>query len=467
MTAARARILLVDPDIDALASLATALRQRGFGVVLANGPKMACERAMVARFDLMVLASDLVDPETNRESLTAALASAMGATLPPCVFVVKDREAAWGDDTVVRGDVDAIAARALALSMPVSRESTEPPSSYNVGSIASAPLLDVVRRLHEERKTGTLSITTGLGAGELRLSRGELVDAVYLGLEGRKALLRVLAEEEGTFVFTTSTPIVMRRLTMPTRDLLGEADREIQRGEELRKSLRLDEAHPPLTIVVQDGEDRGLSELATSLAVRMRAPFTLPRILDESAEPDVEILEALVLLDHAGRLVRVENAPEKHSVGGDDANRMRALAAAARADGFSGPGRLVFAASSSRLVLFAFAALGLEEAAPPAYPPPGVPAPYEIATLRFADGVAIELVALPLVPAYSPTWPLVLAGAKVVVRLDDAASELLEELCLAQELKIVEAQALVGQLDEANVEHVRYLVRCALEATEG
>ena len=208
------RILLVDPYVDSLAALGTALRDHGFHVVLANSATMACERAGNGRFDFLVLADELVDPEIAAEPLLDALSRVM-TTVPPHVVLVRDLEANWSENALLRGDVEGVVSRALAVA-PASRPvpSVATPSS-RVGALGDTPLLEIVRGFHGERETGTLSITTGAGAGELRLSRGELVDAVYLGLEGRKALLRMLIEGEGSFVFTTSTPIVMRRLTTP------------------------------------------------------------------------------------------------------------------------------------------------------------------------------------------------------------------------------------------------------------
>src|SRR5262249_27974997 len=139
----------------------------------------------------------------------------------------------------------------------------------------------------------------------------------------------------------------------------------------------------------------------------------------------------------------------------------------ASAPGFAGAARVVFAGTPSRLAVFAHAALCLQDAIAAADPAPNVPVPYPIATVRLGADVALERVGLPLAPAYAPLWPMALAGSAIVVRLDDAAGAALTEACGVAELPILDAQMLVGALEEASVAQVASLVRAALEATQG
>ncbi len=87
--AAPPRVLLVDPDIDELASLAADLRERGVQVALANGTSMACERAKTARVDVIVAANELAQGGVEGLSLLDALAIELGQ-LPPVLLLVRD-----------------------------------------------------------------------------------------------------------------------------------------------------------------------------------------------------------------------------------------------------------------------------------------------------------------------------------------------------------------------------------------
>ncbi len=454
------RILLVDADVDQLASLGAALRARGFTVVLANGAAMASQRLASASFDVMLVAAALLDRRTDGLTILDALAARV-SKLPPHVLLVSHPTDSASSLFVYRGDIDQIAARVLFIASTGGGEPDSVPLSEQVGSLAQAPLLDVVEWLFGSKSTGLLRVTTSRGAGELRLSGGELVDAVYVRLEGHKALLRLLAETEGDYVFTPGAPAAMRRITTATAEILQEAAKHLEDIKRLRTSLGAGAA----IVATESGDSVELSALARSLLSRLRTPSTLDELLDTSPEPDVSLLEALAELDAAGRLKRVEEAARRQPfVPTEQLDTVRALAARARAHGFTGPARVVVAAAATRVSVFAHAALRLQEAVPPAQPTPTVPLPHEIATLRISDGVEVEILSLPLVPAYSPLWHMALAGAAAVIRLDDAAAELLRDACEAADLPLLDAHALVSKLDETDAAQVGTLLRAALEA---
>jgi hypothetical protein len=458
-----ARILLVDPNVDELSSIATALRARGFSVVLANSSAMAEERALGARFDVLLVAEELMAAEgrPSLDSLATAIAAAGSH-----VVLVSDPDLGREDGYAVRTDVDAIAASALrAPSVPP--DGAAAPPSIQVGSLAQTPLLELVESLFVTRRTGTLGVTTPKGAGELRFAGGELVDAVYLRLDGLKALLRLLGESEGAFVFTPGAPMAVRRITLAAGDLVRLAARQLEETQRLRIALGADDTSAGALVAVESVDPIALSPLARTLLSRLRSPSTLDELLDTASEPDAELLAALAELDAAGRLRRIGTesrrlpfAPAEH------VERVRALAARAQAGGFLGPARVVFAGTATRLGVLTHTALRLQEAVAPAQPSPALPVPHEIATLRLSDGAAVELFALPLVPAYSPLWAMALAGAAVLVRLDDAAAELLLDASATADMPIVDAESLVEWLDESDVGEVGSLVRAALEKCE-
>jgi hypothetical protein len=66
-------------------------------------------------------------------------------------------------------------------------------------------------------------------------------------------------------------------------------------------------------------------------------------------------------------------------------------------------------------------------------------APYPLARLSFAPDVTLDVVALPLVAAYAPLWPLYIAGAHAVIVLDEAARQPLDAVCDERGIVRVEA----------------------------
>jgi hypothetical protein len=87
-----------------------------------------------------------------------------------------------------------------------------------------------------------------------------------------------------------------------------------------------------------------------------------------------------------------------------------------------------------------------------------------LSTIRLGDGVSLDIVALPLVPAYAPLWPMALAGAAVVVRLDEAAAAPLAEACTSVALPVLDARSIFGALDESSAVQIASLIKTALDA---
>ena len=471
------RVLLVDPDVDALALMAASLRQRGLNVSLANGTLMACERCKTASFDAIIASSELADTTSETLGLLDALAVETGR-VPPFLLLVDGLSLVPRKEHVLRADLDEIFARLLAIEPSVVAIPTPPPPngtsslppSALTGVLARTPLRELIFALAAEKKTGALSVTTASGAGEIRLQDGEIVDAVYMRLEGRKALCRLLGEADGTFTFFTGRAVVMRRITTPHAELMKECEdhvRDVRRlraalGDMATKALFATEA--PANAAPHSG---ALSPLARVVLTRLRAPATIDELLDDVPASDTDLLRATMELDRAGRIKLLMHSSQRVSLASsEELHAMRALAARARAPGFEGPARLVFAGTPGRLAVFAHTALCLADTVP-ADAAPSVPVPHTIATVKLGDDMSVDLVALPLVPAYAPLWPMALAGAAVVVRLDDAAQVALDDACSAAEVKLAESSLLVGSLDEGNAVHVASLVRAALESAAG
>jgi hypothetical protein len=211
-----------------------------------------------------------------------------------------------------------------------------------------------------------------------------------------------------------------------------------------------------------------LSDLARAVLSRLRTPATIDEVLEEMSAPDADILLAIAELDAAGRVKRLSRESQRVPlVNVEGLPAVRAHAARARVAGFEGAARVVFAGTPGRLAVIAHSALSLADAVPPADAAPSVPVPHLMASVGLGDDVSVDLVALPLVPAYGPLWTMALAGSAIVVRLDDAAAQALDEACAAAEVPIVDAAVMVPSFDEGNAALVASAVRQALEGAAG
>jgi CheY-like chemotaxis protein len=453
------RVLLVDKDVDALAALAAKLRERGIRVSLANGTQMACERAKAGGYDVVLAARALAEPATGMGVIDAL--SIELPDVPP--LLVLDEDGRPSHEThVARGDIDRIVARIGELARPNER-GTRPSIVPSAHALEHAPLADLLVVLSTERRSGTLTVTTAKGSGEVRLVEGEIADAVYVRLEGLKAITRMLGERDGTATFTPGAPAIMRRIHGTTRELVAEATKLVERAMSLRASAG--ELATSTLLATEGSLPEGLGEVDQHVMARLRVPATLDELLDELPHADALILESVVALDGRERIKRIAHASSRVQLcGPDQLHLVRAAASRARSPGFSGPARLVFAATPSRLAVFGHTVLALADAFPSQEAAPTVPVPYLLATIRLGDGVDLDVMALPLVPAYAPLWPMALAGAAVVVRLDEAAARSLEEACTSVSVPVLDARAIFGSLEESSAVQVASLIKTALEA---
>jgi CheY-like chemotaxis protein len=456
------RVLLVDHDVDALAELAGVLREHGVKVSLANGSQMACERAKTGAYDVVIATHEVAEPVDGTLGVIDALSVEL-SQVPPLLVLV-DAGNDTSDTRIVRKDVDRIIERIGEVAKTTSEPPRHPSFAPSSHSLEQARLADLLVVLATEKRSGTLTVSTSKGSGEVRLVDGDVADAVYVRLEGLKAITRMISEREGTATFAPGSPAIMRRIHVPTRTLVDEARVLADRANELRQKAG---TLPNGTLIAADGSSAD-TPIDQHVLTRLRVPAMLDELLDELPHSDADILDAAIRLDAKGRIKQLGHASERVQLcGADQLHLVRASAARAKTAGFGGPARLVFAATAARLAVLGHTVLSLADALPPADPTPPLPVPHSLSTIRLGDGVELDVVALPLVPAYAPLWPMALAGAAVAVRLDEGATQPLEEACGSVAVSILDARAVFGAVDETSPVQIASLIRTALEADTG
>lgn len=447
------RVLLVGRDLEALGTLAERLRTSGMRVALASGAQMACERAKTGDYDVIVATSAVAAPEDGAIGLSDALSVELGEAPP---MIVLDASSADPDDVAQRID-------ALSRTGARRKGASLAPTAHALDGVALGDLLLV---LAMERRSGTVTVSTPQGAGEVRLVEGDIADAVYVRLEGLKAITRMLGEREGTATFTPGAPAIMRRLHQPTRAIVQETRALSRRFEALRESAG--ELVSGTLLTVDGGPTEGLSELDLLVLARLRVPATIDELLDELPHADAAALESAMRLQKLGRIKRIGDATSRVQLcGADQLHLVRASASRARVSGFGGPARVVFAATPARLAVFGHTVLALADAYPSQEASPSAPMPYTVGAIRLGEGVELEIVGLPLVPVYAPLWQLALAGSAIVVRLDDGARQQLEEAAATVGVAALDARAIFGVVDETSPVQVASLIKMALDAHAG
>lgn len=463
------RVLLVDSDVDALGALASQLRAMGLGVANANSTESALEQAYQSRPDV-VLAARQVDRGGNVRA--AFKEKAEFADIPVLFLVDKLGARELEPDEVMRVDVDQIVSRISEVSRRVSR----PPLPADIrGDLEQVPLVDMLQLLAMNRRTGTLSLTTARGPGDVKLVEGQIVDASFSRRTGERALYRLLAERRGRFAFSPGQPSSARRIEASTNMLLMEAMRQVDELNERRATL------------APEGEVFALSDLA-SLSGLLDGPESMPdpssmrgrifellqmprsidELLDEIDGPDLEILEALGQLKKSGKIKMIPLAtlttplatPEQIPI-------LRSLATRLVRPGFSAPPRLVLATSASRLGVLAYSMRRITDVAVAPEPTARAPLPRPLGTMRLGEGVEVAVIGLPTDETMAPTWALSLPGTAAVVRVGDAERAALEAHCEAVEVMLLEADGLIGAFDATIPAELAALLRAALESAAG
>ncbi len=447
-------VLLIEPDVDVLGTLASKLRSRGLEVAIADSLDGASERARIARPELVLIGQELRDETLDKLKSLGPLA------LLPRFFLV-DKTSDFAPDELPRSEVETIAKRVYAIpakAAPVVAEGGD-----FRGDLQQVSVTDLLQLLSMNRRSGTLSVTTPLGAGELRVSDGDIIDAVHRRVDGEKALFRLLAEKEGTFAFVSGTQQALRRIKQPTHMLLMEGLRQVDECNRVRAELELEDQS--LLAVAAPGDEA--PEVQQRVLLTLASPRTLPQLLDEIALPDLDILLALEELLKRGAARSLAAGAARVELA--DAERMSVLAALAKRvvrSGFEGVARIGIAGSQSRLATMLAALAGLVDATV-ATDVPAAPVPHVLGRIRLGEGSDLELVGLPLVEAYAPLWSLVLPSLVAVARVDLDATELLESCASLTGVPVLDVSTMLGGSGDGDPQLVAALIRMALESAAG
>ncbi len=449
------RVLLVDPDVDALGELSAALRGKGFTVVLADNIDSAIERAKQVRPDMIVASVALGHPNELVEQLKA---DPELAAVPSLVLVAGTERGEIPPGYVARHNLQDLIAKIVAA--PPRTVPVEASQGEVRGDLSQVPLVDLLQVLSMNRRTGILSVTTAAGAGEVRLGEGEVLDAVYRRLEGEKALYRLLGEREGNFAFVPGASVGLRRVSVGTSMLVMEAMRQFDEVARLRSEL----APGGDALIAGEPPAENASMVERAVVELLQAPRSVDEVLEEVQAPDLAVLHVMRTLSLRGALRRIPRAALVTRLASEDRIQMlRALVTRLVKEGFSGAPRIAIAAAPHRIAPLAGAILRIEDAMPPFDPSPVAPVPHVLATLRFGESVELCVIGLPVVGKFAPLWALTLPSTGAVVRLDSTDCPEFDAACAAAEVPVLHAAALLGEVEEGDPAQVAALLRATLE----
>jgi DNA-binding response OmpR family regulator len=436
------KILIADPDAATVRALAPALRQRGYQVHAARDASRALEIAILRFPDLVLLDEKcpLLDPRTfvrilrtNPRTeripivLTGETLDADRARLGTFL-----RKPFNHDEVLAR--IEQIFRRADA-ARAVAGESRE-----IEGNLAQIPIVDLLQILAVNRKTGRLTVEREGERAEIALTEGRVVDAHMGAAFGEKALWRLLTRREGQFAFVPGAAPGPERIERKVEELVLEG---LRQADEIARLLpALPGAAEVLELAVHPSEiPAGLHAVTEEVVELLQTPRRFQEVVDRCRASDLEVMRAIAALLERGYARKGEGAPPAGDgpplLAPHEVHALRARISRGRSSGAQTVGKIIVAGGGPLARRAALARFGsvpgfrAEEGASPAFGTLG--------RLAFADGVRVDVAALPGDPAQRPLWRPFAAGAvgALVLLPADGIDGLLRELANVLRLPVV------------------------------
>ncbi len=451
-------VLLINSDVEALSELASSLRARGLSITLADSFAVAVDQAQKLSLDAILVAETM----TRGNQLAALFDAEPSLAALPCFELVNASEAERQPRQLPWREPDVIARRLWSI------ESSPPPVS-NVGGdfrgdLKQVSVTDLLQLLSMNHRTGSLTITTAIGVGEVRLAQGQIVDAIYRRVEGSKALYRLIGEAEGSFAFMSGVTTAQRRVEQPTQALLLEGLRQVNEARRCRQLIGSE--HDALQSLLPAG--KGGDDLSDRVLLALEVPHTIDELLDLLPDNDLAIIKSTEKLIGDMSVRRIERGAVRVDLADpDQLNVLSNVVRQLRRPGFSGNPRIILFASQTRLGAALHSLGRIADAWRTSEVAPVAPVAHTLATLRLNDGAELDVVGLPDASGCGPLWGMTLPGSAAVVVLGNEPSGNIESACNIFGIPMVRAEALLGAVEEGDPQQMALLVRAALEAAAG
>lgn len=201
-----AKILIIEDDAVFAAVLEDRLHVAGHGVVSTADSQQAFDTAGSGGVDLVILKMELDGAASGLEIMQTLRGGGATRSLP--IVVVSNQTDSREKVAALRAGADEY------LSQPVDLEellirvdrllgSRRASPSIMQGDLTSHPTWELMQFVQQAGKSGELVIRGPEGTGHVQLGSGRVTSARFKKLEGRDALLALLALKEGNFQLTT------------------------------------------------------------------------------------------------------------------------------------------------------------------------------------------------------------------------------------------------------------------------
>lgn len=307
------KILLADPDLEAVRELTRALRQKGHQVHYAPDGSRALELSVLRHPDLVLFdeACTLLDARTFGQILR---------TNPRTEDIPVVLTTASIDSDKVRGLRDGYLKKPFNLDEVLARidhifrraeaaKDLKGESGEIEGSLSQLSIPDLMQILGMNKRSGRLNLTRGKERGEILVGEGRPLNAKMGHVEGEKALFRLLGWNDGSFSFSPGPPTPRVRINRVMDDALLEAMRHAD--ESARLLPQLPPKHTRLQLAPEAQLPTDQHPVTAQVVELLKQPRTLAEVLDSAAATDLEVLSVLATLLQKG-VARVAEQQDDH-----------------------------------------------------------------------------------------------------------------------------------------------------------
>lgn len=307
-------ILFAVNDISDYRSLGERLNKRGFTITESKSGSDALEKMVLERPSIILMEGDLSIIDGFK--LFEILKTNPRTREIPVIFVHRERvDLPYFnielDQYILKPFHEDEIIRKIELTF-LSKESMLYEEGEVEGSLAHISLADLLQILSMNRRDGIITLSDEERRGEIYLVKGNIINATIGGLEGEKALFRLLQWKRGKFRFTSGNVISPVRITKPTYNVLMEGMRQM---DEIARIIKLVPGEDELLIVDQKRIQQLLKregvykELAYIFDIYRR----VSDVVENCSYPDYEVYIALLELIREG-IVTTKKVEEQISI---------------------------------------------------------------------------------------------------------------------------------------------------------
>ncbi|MCK4846031.1 MAG: DUF4388 domain-containing protein [Deltaproteobacteria bacterium] len=160
------------------------------------------------------------------------------------------------------------------------------------GNLSHMPLVDILQVLDFNKKEGTVTITHGKEKAVIYVKGGQVCNVTLGKCEGEKAVYRIFTWNEGSFVFEPVKVTMLKKIDIPTGNLLMEGMRQL---DELEKSSKIFPADSDVLRAKVDTSalPKGLKPIIYEVLLVLGTHSRVKDIVDKCKVPDLEVYQTI------------------------------------------------------------------------------------------------------------------------------------------------------------------------------